>query len=61
MADPTGAGGNISAAPQFVDPLTLSFELQPHSPCVDAGDPRFRDLDGSRADMGSHGGLGGTP
>ena len=47
---------NIIADPQFAE-LT-NFTLSADSPAVDACDPqlRFTDLDGSRADIGLHGG-----
>lgn len=58
---------NISSAPQFVDPGTVDFHLQPNSPCIDEGDPDLdgdglsweidpddQDPDGSRMDMGAY-------
>jgi len=33
----TEGEGNISADPQFIDPLGGDFRLQPASPCIDAG------------------------
>jgi hypothetical protein len=50
----TDVDGNISLDPLFAD--SLDFRLGPDSPCIDAGDPSQTDLDGSRSDMGSHGG-----
>ncbi len=60
MADPTGASGNLSADPAFVDPATGNFALRVGSPAIDAGDPAVLDADGSRADMGMFGGAGGA-
>jgi len=46
--------GDISADPQFVDPDSNDYNLQPSSPCIDAGDPESPlDPDGTRADMGA--------
>lgn len=59
MTNPTGQSGNISADPDYAD--GGSFALRAGSPCVNAGDPAFEDPDGTRADMGRHGGPGGTP
>ena len=44
--------GNIDRDPLFVD----NFHLQPHSPCIDAGDPdpQYDDADGTIADMGAY-------
>jgi predicted outer membrane repeat protein len=53
LSDPVGSDGNISEDPDY----TGDLELSSGSPCVDAGDPSGpRDGDGSRADMGAHGG-----
>lgn len=54
MDELTGAGGNISLDPAFVD--SLDFHLSPESPCLDAGNPIFTDPDGGPSDMGIHGG-----
>ncbi|MEC7945933.1 MAG: right-handed parallel beta-helix repeat-containing protein [Myxococcota bacterium] len=52
-ADPTGSDGNISEDPDYAS----GFELAAGSPCEDAGNPSGPDdADGSRADMGAHGG-----
>lgn len=58
MTDPTGSGDNIAADPLFVDPASGSFHLMSGSPAVNAGDPDLYDKDGSRSDMGLHGGPG---
>ncbi|MFB0515177.1 MAG: right-handed parallel beta-helix repeat-containing protein [Candidatus Neomarinimicrobiota bacterium] len=49
---------NIADDPLFADPTMGDFNLQPGSPCIDAGnpDPDFNDTDGSRNDMGAFGG-----
>lgn len=49
-------GTNLTSAPLFTD--TSSYLLKSASPCRNAGDPdpAFEDLDGSRNDMGLHGG-----
>jgi hypothetical protein len=54
MTNPTGASGNISADPGFVD--LVSYALRAGSPCRNGGDPALQDPDGTRADMGRHGG-----
>jgi len=46
-------GGNTIASPLFVDPAAVKFQLQPGSPCIDAGTNApwmdgARDLDGRR-------------
>ena len=53
-----GGTGIGSSNPQFTDPESLDFTLNPYSPCVDAGDPSsvYNDADGSRNDMGLYGG-----
>ncbi|MFQ6673951.1 MAG: hypothetical protein ACE5GH_04095 [Fidelibacterota bacterium] len=53
-----GGTGNISANPRFVDPLLWNYHLSEDSPCIDSGDPgdEYRDVDGSRNDMGAYGG-----
>ncbi|MFH1862600.1 MAG: right-handed parallel beta-helix repeat-containing protein, partial [bacterium] len=47
--------GNINSSPFFVDPDSDNYNLQPYSPCIDAGDPASPlDPDGTIADMGAH-------
>ncbi|MBI4645356.1 MAG: CotH kinase family protein [Bacteroidia bacterium] len=46
--------GNIFTDPLFVDTAIYNFELQPGSPCIDAGDPASPlDEDNTRADIGA--------
>ena len=54
MDELTGAGGNISLNPSFVD--SLDFHVSPESPCLDAGNPIFTDPDGGPSDIGIYGG-----
>ncbi|RME46152.1 MAG: hypothetical protein D6795_15740 [Deltaproteobacteria bacterium] len=61
LEDPTGAEGNISVDPRFVDttgndPLAWDLHLASDSPLIDAGDPGILDPDGSRSDIGAYGG-----
>jgi len=58
----SGLKGNISAPPMFVDAAAGDYNLQPGSPCIDAGnsEPAYNDEDGSRCDMGAFGGRGDT-
>ena len=56
LPEPSGAEGNLSAAPLYADPAAGDFTLLPGSPCVDSGDPDLLDPDGSRSDMGAWGG-----
>jgi len=49
-----GINGNLSEDPKLVGGGDL--HLQPGSPAIDAGDPAISDLDGSRSDIGVHGG-----
>ncbi|MBK7756904.1 MAG: right-handed parallel beta-helix repeat-containing protein [Deltaproteobacteria bacterium] len=53
---PPAGSGNLSADPLLTDPASGDFTLQSLSPAKDAGDPSGVDPDGSRADMGAHGG-----
>jgi len=56
----TSVTGNITGDPLFADPINGNYNLQPGSPCVDAGDPISfsNDGDASRNDMGLNGGSG---
>ena len=45
--------GNFDAVPAFVDEPGRDFHLTATSPCVDAGDPRLTDPDGTRRDVGA--------
>jgi hypothetical protein len=45
--------GNIVADPLFASIEGQVLNLQPDSPCIDAGDPALSDPDGSRSDMGA--------
>ncbi len=68
FTDPTGANGNISEDPIFVDfsddadPWNDDLSLVPGSPCIDAGhtDESYDDLDGTTNDMGAYGGPYGS-
>ena len=59
MEDPTGTRGNISVAPAFAG--SLDFRPLPASPLIDAGNPLFTDPDGTRSDIGAHGGPAAPP
>jgi hypothetical protein len=52
----TEGGGCTEGAAMFTDAGNGDYSLHPDSPCVDAGDPLMKDLDGSPADMGATGG-----
>jgi hypothetical protein len=52
--DLTGQFGNVSRDPLLVD--TVGFVPQMNSPLLNAGDTLITDLDGSRSDIGVHGG-----
>jgi parallel beta-helix repeat protein len=54
LEDQTGINGNISSDPLF-EP-DGSFGLRVGSPCIDAGDSLLIDRDGTRSDIGLHGG-----
>jgi len=45
--------GNINSNPRFENPDEGDFNLQPNSPCIDAGDPELLDRDSTRSDMGA--------
>ena len=49
---------HLHADPLFAPPDTSDFHLLLHSPAIDRGDPAVLDPDGSRSDMGAHGGPG---
>ena len=49
-----GLSGNLSQDPLFED--AESYQLADGSPAIDAGDPELLDVDGSRSDLGIHGG-----
>lgn len=53
---PPPGEGNLSADPLLTDPASGDFTLQSLSPAKDAGAPSGVDPDGSRADLGAHGG-----
>jgi len=55
LDDPRGTNGNIDENPDY-DTAAGDFSLQSSSPCIDAGNPDLNDPDGSRSDMGAHGG-----
>ncbi len=65
VAFQAGLDGNLSVSPNFVslsldkDATNDDLHLGEGSPAVDAGDPDQRDVDGTRADMGGYGGVGG--
>ena len=47
--------GNIDDDPFFIDPANGNYQLQPTSPCIDAGDPASSlDPDSTIADMGAY-------
>ena len=48
--------GNILQDPLFLDVESDHWELSEESPGIDAGDPKILDSDGSRSDIGLHGG-----
>jgi len=63
MADPTGAGGNLSVDPELLDvaaadPLDWDLHIGLTSPLIDVGDPSTLDPDGSPSDIGAYGGPG---
>ena len=46
LSDPTGANGNMSSDPVFVNSGAGNYHLQVSSPCVNAGDPDYAAFDG---------------
>ena len=60
--EPSAADGNIAEDPDFTDAGSGDLSLQSGSPCIDAGDPAraYNDADGSRNDIGAHGGPYGS-
>jgi len=57
IVDWEGVGNITTDNPLFTDPENEDFTIQPTSPCKDAADPNDAlDTDGTRADMGAHGG-----
>jgi hypothetical protein len=61
LPSPIGANGNVSVDPMLVDPFGGDVHLQGASPVIDAGDPALSDPDGTRSDMGVHGGPAAMP
>jgi predicted outer membrane repeat protein len=53
---PSEEDGNLFESPLFADSKTGDWTLLDGSPGVDAGDPKILDTDGSRSDIGLHGG-----
>ena len=52
-----GVGNITTDDPLFTDSENEDFTIKPTSPCKDAADPNDAlDTDGTRADMGAHGG-----
>jgi hypothetical protein len=54
--DLTRFSGNIVGDPMFVDALAGNYTLRCGSHAINAGDHFFRDVDGTRSDMGAYGG-----
>ena len=54
--DLTRFTGNIVGDPMFVDALNGNYTLKCGSHAINAGDHFFRDVDGTRSDMGAYGG-----
>ena len=50
--------GNLVADPLFIDPENSNFMLESNSPAINAGNPsnQYKDINGSRNDMGAYGG-----
>jgi hypothetical protein len=53
---PLEEDGNLFESPLFTDTKSGDWSLQEGSPGIDAGDPKILDSDGSRSDIGLHGG-----
>ncbi|MCB9745529.1 MAG: hypothetical protein H6740_23320, partial [Alphaproteobacteria bacterium] len=63
LTDPRGQAGNLSVSPDYVDvssedPLQWDLSLGARSALIDAGSIVLQDPDGSRSDIGAHGGPG---
>lgn len=58
IGDPVGSSNNIQGDPLFTNVSADDFRVLPNSPAIDAGSSStsFRDLDGSRNDLGAYGG-----
>lgn len=54
--DPIGVDGNADDDPEFVDRASGDHHLAPGSRLIDHGDPSIQDRDGTRSDIGLHGG-----
>ncbi len=62
---PSAVDGNLFVDPLYTDTSAADawdwdLTLAPGSPVIDAGDPSVTDVDGTRADIGSEGGPGGS-
>jgi PKD repeat protein len=44
---------DISEDPLLLDPMNFNFNIDPLSPCIDAGDPEIMDPDGTVSDIGA--------
>jgi hypothetical protein len=61
LEDPAGSNGNISQPAEYADttaddPADWDLQLTTGSALIDAGDPDVFDPDGTRSDIGAHGG-----
>jgi predicted outer membrane repeat protein len=56
MTSVIGLDGNRRSLPLFANPSAGNFTLLPGSRLIDQGDPAILDNDGTRSDMGIHGG-----
>jgi len=52
----TTNGSKNAQNPLFLDPASGNFRLQTSSPAINAGDPGMFDPDGTKSDIGAHGG-----